>query len=113
MANKKLTFAELANHISPPMLALVDDFVTGYIAQRQGITLEQARAAVESNADVRASFERKMTRVIALLAGPAGFNLGKTQHTPTAPKAETVSMPDVSTMLAAVFKPQQPGTGAA
>ncbi|WP_441280614.1 hypothetical protein [Tardiphaga sp. 862_B3_N1_1] len=113
MSNKKITFAELTSHISPPMLALVDDFVSGYIAQRQGLTLEQARAAVESNPDVRASFERKMTRVIALLAGPAGFQLGKKQHQPKAPKADGVSMADVAAMLAGITKPQQPGTGAA
>ena len=115
MKNKKtITFEQIKEQISPPILTILDEMVVSYIAQRKGITLERARAAIDENAEVRASYQRKMTRAALALVVTAGFQMGKSQHKPTAPKPSKKPLPDVSAMLSCIMgKPQQPGTGAA
>lgn len=86
---KTIKFNELTALLHPSMLALLDDFVAGYMAQRAGVTLEQARIKIDTDAKTRASYERKVARAAVLLTGPGGFALTKTAHTaaPVAPAA--------------------------
>lgn len=112
-SKKTITFEQIQEQISPPMLALLDEFVAGYIAQRQGITVERARLAIDENAEVRASYKRKMTRAALSLVVTGGFLIGKHQHKAIVPKASTKPMPDVGALLAGIANKQLPGTGAA
>lgn len=105
---KKMTLADLVTMMSPHMVALVEEMVIGYMALRSGVTVDQARATVDTQADVRASFERKMMRTLALLAGPGGFKFGKHENQPNAAPVAPAA-PDVSAMLAAIAKGNQPG----
>ena len=65
------------------------------------------RVTLEQDAQVKASHTRKMFRAAAVMAGPAGFNLGMKQKPVAAPDA---AAPDVSGLLAAIGKGK--GTGA-
>lgn len=100
--------AHILASLQPAMLTLVDDFCASYIATRQGITIDQARAAIDTDPAIGASHKRKMARMAFLLSGPGGFSLTQAQGNakPVAPAAPGV---DVAALLAGIAsKPQQP-----
>jgi hypothetical protein len=103
---KPATLAEVAAIVHPAIFQSAEDTVITYMAVRQGVSMQAARHAIECDTTVKASFERKMLRMLAVMAG-AGFKITKTQ-TPLVPitATEPEALPDVAAMLANIGKPK-------
>lgn len=74
----------------PAMAALLDELVAGYMARRNGITLEQMRARIDTDATTNASYCRKMCRATMVLIRDAGFQMLKKQNTQSLAKPQGV-----------------------
>lgn len=79
MSTKHL--AAIAEALDPTMLSLIDSMVTGYMARRYGITLEQMQARIDTEQHIHESYARKMCRTVVLLLGPGGFQMRKHENT--------------------------------